>query len=43
MTTTPTTPEPATGRARRSRERTAWWITFSVLTFLVVAIAGLWD
>jgi len=40
--TTPTTPAPRTGRTGRG-EKTAWWITFGVLTFTLVAMLSLWN
>jgi hypothetical protein len=34
---------PTTASRTVSGERTAWWITFGVLTVAVVAMLGLWD
>lgn len=37
--TEPTPPAATT----RSREKTAWWITFSGLTLAIVLMLGLWN
>lgn len=37
------TAPPTTASRTVSGERTAWWITFAVLTVAVVAVLGLWD
>lgn len=39
-TATPTTPQ---GTQPRSREKTAWWITFGVLSAAILAMLGLWN
>ncbi|GAA1995857.1 hypothetical protein [Microbacterium ulmi] len=33
----------ATARTARTGEKTAWWITFSVLTLALVLMLGLWN
>lgn len=37
--TQPTSPE----QTRKSREKTAWWITFSALTLAIVLMLALWN
>ncbi|WP_282947741.1 hypothetical protein [Cellulomonas endometrii] len=38
-----TTPPTGTAAPHRTREQTAWWTVFAVLTLSVVLMLGLWD
>lgn len=40
--TTPTPPATVNDKARRG-EGIAWWVTFGVLTFALVAMISLWN
>jgi hypothetical protein len=37
------TPTPTAAPASGTAEKTAWWITFTVLTLAIVTMLSLWD